>query len=153
MSLENSILTRVADLQKVIISTSSFISHTDKKDLDIKFNESKWSKKEILGHLVDSAINNLQRFLEVQFKAQPYIIKKYQQDELVIANNYQKADITEIVNLWETLNQRISNLIYAANPSFFELKIILPDGVMQDVAYLFDDYVAHLEYHVKQIIN
>src|SRR5215510_4964344 len=49
----------------------------------------KWSKKEILGHLIDSAINNLQRFIEVQFLPQPYHIVSYKQNELVAVNHYQ----------------------------------------------------------------
>ena len=40
----------------------------------------KWSKQEILGHLVDSAINNLKRFTEIQFLPQPYTVISYKQN-------------------------------------------------------------------------
>jgi|TARA_R110000737_G_scaffold264685_1_gene272514 hypothetical protein len=60
----------------------------------------KWSKKEILGHLIDSGINNLQRFTEIQFSDRPYVIRKYNQNELVIVNDYQNAEIKEILDFW-----------------------------------------------------
>ncbi|MDF9795710.1 hypothetical protein OKW21_000973 [Catalinimonas alkaloidigena] len=56
-------------------------------------------KKEILGHLVDSAIRNLKRFTEVQFSSQPYRIQKYQQDELLRSNHYQNQNYEEILTL------------------------------------------------------
>jgi hypothetical protein len=39
--------------------------------------QGKWSKQEILGHLIDSAINNLKRFTEIQFLPQPYTVISY----------------------------------------------------------------------------
>ena len=48
----------------------------------------KWSQKEMLGHLIDSGINNLQRFTEVQFETKSYRIRDYNQNELPKANNY-----------------------------------------------------------------
>ena len=50
----------------------------------------KWSPQEILGHLIDSAINNLRRFTEIQFLPQPFTVVGYKQDDLVIVNNYQQ---------------------------------------------------------------
>jgi len=57
---------------------------------EMKYNSEpgKWSKQQILGHLIDSAINNLKRFTEIQILPQPFKIISYQQDELVIVNNY-----------------------------------------------------------------
>ena len=52
-----------------------------------------------MGHLVDSGINNLQRFVEIQYAAKPYPIRKYEQDALVEANLYQNSDINEILHL------------------------------------------------------
>lgn len=48
-----------------------------------------WSKKQILGHLCDSAINNLSRFIKVQYEPQPFQLQRYQQNYWVDAQNYQ----------------------------------------------------------------
>jgi hypothetical protein len=49
----------------------------------------KWSKKEILGHLCDSATNNLHRFINVQFEGQPFAIAPYAQNNWVTIQDYQ----------------------------------------------------------------
>ncbi len=68
-------------------------------DFENKIADMKWSKKEILGHLIDSGINNLQRFTEIQFLEKPYKIRPYNQDELVKANNYQNKNSQELFEL------------------------------------------------------
>ena len=78
-------------------------------DFDLKISNDKWSKKEILGHLIDSGINNLQRFTEIQFENKPYKIRKYNQDELVKANEYQNSETEEIADFWLSINNRITN--------------------------------------------
>ena len=67
----------------------------------------KWSKKEILGHLIDSAINNLKRFTEIQFSPQPYVVISYRQDELVQVNHYQDLPLQHLIGLWQNLNRQI----------------------------------------------
>src|SRR5262245_5252597 len=64
----------------------------------------KWSKQEILGHLIDSAINNLKRFTDTQYFPQPYTVIRYNQDELVIINRYQQLSLEYLLNLWSILN-------------------------------------------------
>src|SRR6187399_13913 len=65
----------------------------------------KWSKKEILGHLIDSAINNLKRFTEIQFLPQPYKVISYRQNELVAINHYQDLPLAHLLDFWKTINQ------------------------------------------------
>src|SRR6188768_1100121 len=57
----------------------------------------KWSKQEILGHLIDSAINNLKRFTEIQFLPQAYTVISYQQNELVAINDYQNLPLQHLL--------------------------------------------------------
>ncbi|MEM7551027.1 MAG: hypothetical protein AAF363_15185 [Bacteroidota bacterium] len=64
-----------------------------------------------MAYLIDSAINNLQRFTEIQFQNKPYKISKYNQDELVKAYDYQNAETEEILKCWLALNKRIKILI------------------------------------------
>jgi hypothetical protein len=98
-------------LEALLDSVLAFVNHASESKLTEKPSPGKWSKKEILGHLVDSGINNLQRFTEIQFEAKPYKIRRYDQDALVKANDYQNADINEIKNFLLAINTRIINLI------------------------------------------
>ena len=69
----------------------------------------KWSKKEILGHLCDSAINNINRFIKIQYEEQPFVIQSYNQNQWVIFQNYQERPLDEILNLFLALNKQIIN--------------------------------------------
>ena len=113
----------------------------------------KWSKKEILGHLVDSAINNLKRFTEIQFLPQPYKIISYRQAELVIVNDYQNLELDHIINLWKALNRQIilvvknisqDKLMYPVDPQYDEIEL-------KTLAWVICDYEAHMEHHLRQI--
>lgn len=67
----------------------------------------KWSRKEILGHLIDSAINNLKRFTDAQFADDSYLVQPYNQDELVKLNKYQCASLEHLLILWQSLNRQL----------------------------------------------
>src|SRR4051794_2197023 len=71
----------------------------------------KWSKKEILGHLCDSGINNLERFIRIQYEEQPLILIPYNQDRWVELQGYRDLPIEEVMNLWSSLNKKIINVL------------------------------------------
>jgi|KBSMisStandDraft_5_1062788.scaffolds.fasta_scaffold12857_3 hypothetical protein len=113
----------------------------------------KWSKQEILGHLIDSAINNLKRFTEIQFLPQPYTVISYQQNELVIVNDYQNLPLQHLLDLWQVLNRQIvfvvkvipdDKLNYPVDPQYESKE-------MKTLGWIIGDYVAHIEHHFTQI--
>jgi len=140
-------------LEKLMNAGIKFFAQSSELDLAIKPSPEKWSKKEIIGHLVDSGINNLQRFTEIQFKNKPYKIRNYNQDEIVKANDYQNSDINELVEFWISINKRIKNLMKAQTDKTLKYKIELNDGDFSDLRYLIVSYVDHLEHHLNQIKN
>ncbi|UXP32483.1 DinB family protein [Reichenbachiella agarivorans] len=140
-------------LEKLLKLGMEFISTSNESELAQKTNPSKWSKKEILGHLVDSGINNLQRFTEIQFEEKPFKIRKYNQEELVIANDYQHADIEVIANLWLSINHQIKNVISQQDETTLSYPIELGKNNICDLRFLMVDYVDHLEHHLNQIVG
>src|ERR1700756_4150279 len=74
-------------------------------DWTYKTSPAKWSRKEILGHLIDSAQINLQRFVRCTYEEEFKLT--YEQVEWVQANRYQEADINELLSLWRLLNRQI----------------------------------------------
>ena len=129
------------------------ISKYPESDMTYKASPEKWSKKEILGHLIDSGINNLQRFTEIQFEDTPYSIRKYKQNELVIANDYQNSEIKELVDFWKAINNRIFYLFSIQNEESLSFKIVFDTGDVSDLRFLMEDYVNHFEHHLNQILN
>jgi len=143
----------IRNLENLVSEISKYVSETSDEILSEKTNPEKWSKKEILGHLIDSGINNLQRFTEIQFDEKPYKLESYNQNELVKANQYQGADSDEILNLLQAINRRIIQVIKAQTEEFLEYKIVTDNGTFFNLKYLIGDYVNHFEHHTKQIIE
>ncbi len=142
------ILNRLEDLLKY---GQNYFNQATDYEISKKPNPEKWSRKEILGHLIDSAINNLQRFTEIQFENKPYKIRKYNQAELVKANDYQNSEVEEVLKLWISINNRIKNLIKQQTKETLNFKIELDNGTISDLRFLIVDYVDHLEHHINQI--
>ena len=113
----------------------------------------KWSRLEILGHLVDSAINNLKRFTEIQFLPQPYKVISYKQDELVAVNRYQHLPLTHILNLWAALNQQIIYVVNNIPKEKLDVPLELPNDSkeVKSLSWIICDYVSHMEHHLKQL--
>lgn len=111
----------------------------------------KWSKKEILGHLIDSAIHNLVRFTEINYIAKPYRHRPYNQIDLVNLNQYQTKDINDLNELWLSLNKQIIRIMKSVDEKALDYKIILSDESVIDLRFLMTDYVEHLEHHINQI--
>ena len=121
-------------------------------DLIFKPTPDKWSKKEILGHLIDSAINNLQRFTEIQYADKPYQIRPYNQNELVLANDYHNADLQELLRFWLAINHRIIAIINRQSAKSLNYQIEIYEKEIKDLRFLMTDYVDHLEHHLNQIV-
>src|ERR1044072_6822101 len=111
----------------------------------------KWSKQEILGHLIDSAINNLKRFTDTQYFPQPYTVIRYNQDELVVINRYQQLPLQHMLQLWSILNKQIVNIISTIPADKLPYTVIIPSGDSKTLEWLAIDYVEHMEHHLKQI--
>lgn len=111
----------------------------------------KWSKQEILGHLIDSAANNHQRFIRACYEPVPYIV--YNQDRWNELNYYCQLTQQHLVGFWTIYNQHLLELIRRIPEA--ELKKACATGDSQPVTleWLIHDYLVHMEYHLKQIIN
>ncbi|MDY8138927.1 DinB family protein [Aquimarina sp. 2201CG5-10] len=137
----------------LLIETEKLVLEMDKESIEYKVSSNKWSKKEILGHLIDSAINNLQRFTEVQFMPKPYVIRKYAQSDLVVANKYQDKEISSLLQLWISLNQQILFVISNLDRDMLDLKIDVDHNNSKTLKWLIEDYVIHMKHHLNQIKN
>lgn len=141
----------IQKLEQSILRISDYVQRSSEDEMLQKRNPEKWSKKEILGHLIDSAIHNLQRFTEIQFTEKPYIIRPYKQNELVIANNYQAAETKALLDLLIATNQRIISVIQLQTEETLQHAIVTPEQATRDLKFLIEDYVIHLVHHQKQI--
>ncbi|MEO9805680.1 MAG: DinB family protein [Reichenbachiella sp.] len=108
----------------------------------------KWSKKEILGHLTDSALNNIQRFVRVQHGDQTNLY--YEQDFWVKANDYQHQDLASIKTLWQSLNLQIARVWKKTWDADLQKTIPVKDET-PTLQFLMEDYIVHMNHHLRQI--
>ena len=123
----------------------------------------KWSPKEVIGHLIDSAANNHQRFVRAQFQ-DDLVFPGYQQEKWVSAQAYGRAPWTDLVDLWRNYNLHLARVM-AAMPADVRRKArerhnlheIAWNAVPQDqpatLEYFLRDYVDHMRHHLAQILG
>lgn len=110
----------------------------------------KWSAKEVLGHLIDSASVNLERMLRVSLQT-GLELHVYPQDAWVNLQAYQERSFAEVLTLWQALNQHIAHLVERIPDSSLAHTFNVPHAQNVTLKFLIEDYIAHLEHHLKQI--
>jgi hypothetical protein len=138
----------IEGLQKIMDKIPSKILEYSKEEINHKPVPEKWSKKEILGHLCDSAFNNLQRLVRVQYEEKPWIV--YNQDEWVKNQNYQRMEIKQVIDLWLTLHKQLIQVI--RNFPEKHLESVLDVGEEVTAKFIITDYLDHQNHHIKQIL-
>lgn len=109
----------------------------------------KWSKKEIIGHLVDSAHNNIRRFIVAQYEENPSII--YNQDKWVAINNYQHQPLDHVIQLWYIINKQMVSIL--RNTSDEMAQQTCKSEAVHTIEWLASDYIKHLLHHLHQLLN
>ena len=121
----------------------------------------KWSAKQIIGHLIDSAANNHQRFVRAQFN-DDLVFPGYQQEDWVKAQQYEAENWFELIRLWKSYNRHIIHIVHhipagilTKQRSKHNLHQIawkkVPEGEPVTLDYFIRDYVGHLKNHLEQI--
>jgi len=109
----------------------------------------KWSRKQILGHLIDSAANNHQRFIRMQMTPELHF-PGYEQNEWVRLNHYAVRPWRELVTLWAAYNRHLADVMEHLAPE--TLGHIWDKGdARYDLQFVATDYVTHLRHHVEQV--
>lgn len=136
-------------LQYLINTVPEKLLAIPEEEFSYKPSPEKWSKKEIIGHLIDSATNNHHRFVRAQFEDVPKIT--YQQDNWNAASRYQEMDGRHITHFWVAYNQHLIELIKRVPESDMHCEVSTGGDSNVTLAYLLQDYVAHMEHHLKQV--
>lgn len=123
----------------------------------------KWSPKQIIGHLIDSASNNHQRFVRAAFQ-DDLVFPGYAQDHWVELQRYHDAPWSELLTFWMGFNRHIAMVMSAvpeearlrvrARHNLDEIATYAPATAAQaTLDYFMSDYVDHLEMHLLQIFG
>lgn len=138
-----------SELNKIIEDHLSDLRSVSQEEFRFKPSPAKWSKKEILGHLVDSAQNNIRRFIVAQYDERPKIV--YNQDKWVAITNYQQYQLTDLINLWYQLNKHICQVLIFMPTEMSKRQVQTEE--LHDLRWLAEDYIKHLLHHLHQVLD
>lgn len=121
----------------------------------------KWSPKEIVGHLIDSAANNHQRFVRAQFQ-NDLVFPGYEQERWVAAQRYQQASWPHLIELWKMYNLHLLHLVshipeHTLGRLHHEHSLhkiawrLVSESEATTLEYLIRDYIGHMKHHLSQI--
>jgi hypothetical protein len=110
----------------------------------------RWSAKEILGHLIDSASNNHQRFVRAQL-APILEIPSYEQDSWVGAQGYLSEPWSNLVALWTSYNYHLLHVMRGVPAHALAHTCVIGGRPPVTLDFVMADYVRHLEHHIAQI--
>jgi len=111
---------------------------------------SKWSAKEEMGHLLDSAANNHQRIVRAQLENNP-AMPGYDQTAWVALHNYQHRDWEELIALWRALNLQLLAAAEAVPASAWTRTLTVAGSEPLTLQFVFEDYLGHMAHHLEHI--
>jgi hypothetical protein len=137
------------ELEEVINKHITELRTIPEAEMSFKPSPAKWSKREILGHLIDSAQSNIRRFIVGQYEEVPKI--GYKQDQWVAITNYQHYPLADIVELWYLLNKHIIAILRNTSAENAQRKV--QTEKLNTIEWLAKDYIHHLLHHLHQVMS
>jgi hypothetical protein len=111
----------------------------------------RWAAKEILGHLIDSASHNHQRFVRGQLFA-AVDLPNYEQESWVKTQNFVAEPWPDLINLWLLFNRHLLHLMRTAPEASLKTPMSIGGDAPVPLSVVITGYVSHLEHHVEQIL-
>jgi hypothetical protein len=139
-----------AELRGEVDRAASRFQGWSEADVTGERGAGKWIRKEILGHLIDSAFNNQQRFVRAQL-ASEYVGPGYEQAAWVAVNGYRERPWRELVEIWVAANRHLAAVIERVPASKLQTPCTIGDGKPVTLAYVMQDYLTHMKHHLEQV--
>lgn len=149
------------ELSAIVESATEYLLAMSESQSQQSHSADHWSAKQVLGHLIDSAANNHQRFVRAQFMPD-LVFPGYDQEQWIQAQQYEAEPWLALVKLWQAYNAHLAHVI-ARIPEVVLTRERHPHTLDKiawqtvraeeptTLAYLIQDYVGHLQEHLAQL--
>jgi hypothetical protein len=117
---------------------------------DVPWREGGWTRKQIVGHLLDSATNNRQRFVRAGAE-DGHSGPQYGQDAWVAAHGYAEQPWATLLAWWETEHEILMAVVDRVPADRLEANYKVGDDAPVTLRFLIEDYIAHQRWHLKQL--
>lgn len=137
----------------IVRTEESFLTNLQEEVITTRRNGQNRTVKQILGHLIDSASNNQQRMVRLQYSKHLLVFPDYRQDnDLWIAlQDYQHADWHNLVQLWKCYNLHIIQVIRSVAPDRLDSYWCDFEGTRVTLREMIEGYLDHLQLHISEI--
>lgn len=150
--MSNPFASAATDLGRTVAQAKTMLLKLNNADTSLRPAPGKWAKKEILGHLMDSAGNNLQRFVRATLQGS-LVFPGYDQERLVDLQQFHEMDWSFLVDLWAAYNRYIAHVLTCLPEEAAGNSCTIGDDEPATLGWIAVDYVAHLKHHLNQILG
>ena len=150
MTAARTVQETATELRSVASTFSKELMAADARAAARRPGANTWSPKEVLGHLIDSAANNHQRFVRAQ-QADRLMLPGYEQNHWVSSQGYQDADWAHLVTLWMHLNLHLADVMARIPSDKYNVPCVIDDSEPLTLEALVIDYLRHVQHHMAQI--
>jgi len=140
----------ISSLRNLIDRVPARLAKISNDRVENRTSPSKWSPKEELGHLLDSAANNHQRIVRAQLEDNLAMLG-YAQTEWVAVNRYQQRDWNELIAVWQSLNRQLLAAAESVPDSAWSNTLTVGSSASMTLQFVFEDYLAHMAHHLEHI--
>jgi hypothetical protein len=137
--------------EEQISSTYQELTTISEERSRVPYREGGWSRKEILGHLIDSALNNHQRFVRASLDGK-YSGPTYLQEAWVRMHGYGSMEWSRLLEHWQLQNELLSEVVKRIPENRWEATCAVGENAPVTLRFLVDDYLVHLRHHIDQIV-
>jgi hypothetical protein len=134
-------------LAAVLRSAMPWLLTISEAEASVPEREGKWSAKQVIGHLIDSAVNNLGRIVRLQIEA-GQSLPGYEQMAWVTLQHYAEREWAQVLALWFALNEHVAWTIGHVDKARLGNRGVVA-GEPLTLGFLIEDYVAHMEHHLR----
>jgi len=117
---------------------------------NVPWREGGWTRKQILGHLLDSAANNRQRFVRACIDGS-YVGPSYAQDAWVAAHGYVHLAWKTLLEWWNVEHEILRTVVERIPEERMDALCTVGDNAPVTLRYLIEDYTRHQFHHLGQI--
>jgi DinB superfamily len=145
-------LADVADALTEVVAEALPRLHAVAAESARPWGEGKWTRQQVLGHLIDSALNNYHRVIRAQQGAE-LRFPDYDQRHWVDAGAYGERDWMDLVQLWSQLNRQLAHAIARVSDAALGRLCHIGAGAPETLEFIVRDYPRHLQHHLRQILD
>ena len=147
-NIVNEIIAGVTEWEKKFMAFSE-------KQISIRRNTQNRNIRQIVGHMVDSASNNIHRVVHLQYQKSPFLFPNYatygNNDRWIAIQNYEEENWEMLVQLWKYLHLHFVHVIQNINPDKLENEWIADKNVKIKLKEMVEDFPRHFKLHISEI--